>query len=134
MDIIKYLWVQSGGGDFHIGSDENGNKIVTEFKCEFNPQKISLLPGAPEKADYSMEYFDYVPKGIVLNTSGGIIIEYTDDIEKVRKKWYEIMISHYKHLQWISDLITLSPDWELEMSKIVIQAEAHRAEYPELWV
>ena len=130
----KYLWVQHGGGDFPMGHDENGNNHITEFNCKFKPQKIKLT-GEPVNAKSSFDYFDFIPEDVTMDSGGGgFILEYTDNIEHVRKVWLAHMLSHYKHLQWVGALIELSPDWAVEMPKIVIEAEAHRNEYPELWV
>lgn len=131
----KYLWVQKGGGDFPMGSDGKGNRLVTEYNCVFKPQKIKLLPGAPLNPSSSLEYFKYFPEGVTMESGGGgFIMEYTDNIEVVRKEWYKLMISHYKHLQWLGQLVVLSPKWEIEMPKILIAANKHKTKYPELWL
>jgi len=126
----KYLWVQKGGGDFHVGRD-----LITDFDCVFNPQKITLVGDIPDKVSYSMEYFKYIPKDITVESgNGGFIMEYSDNIEYVRMKWYQMIVSHYNHLIWLRGLITLSPKWEEEMPQILKQSEIHKKEYPELWI
>jgi len=131
----KYLWVQKGAGDFPIGKDEDGNQLIIEYNCVFNPQKVKLLPGAPLNPLSVLEYFEYFPEGVTMEYgAGGLIMEYTDNIEIVRKEWYKLMLSHYKHLQWLGELVKLSPEWEIEMSKILIQANKHKIKYPELWI
>lgn len=127
----KFIWVQKGGGDFPISQNE-----ITEFNCEFRPQKIK--PHKPITAKEIKEPFGImkrIPKGIPIDSgSGGFIVEYTDDIEKVRVEWFKTMVSHYNHLIWIKDLLVISPKWHTEMKLIYGDIERHKGKYPHLWI
>jgi len=122
---MKYLWVQKGGGDFKIGKD------ITECNLKFNPIKINV--SIDEDFHSNIELLKYLPAGTDTG-SGNFIIMYVDTIEKVRVKWYKLIISHYNHLLCLGDLINLSSDWSSKIKAIEEEIINHRKGYPELWV
>jgi len=123
---MKYLWVQKGAGDFKIG------KEITECNLEFNPTKIDVM--IDENIESNIQLLKYLPETGVDTGTGNFIIMYVDSIEKVRVAWYKLVISHYNHLLWLSDLITLSSDWSTKIKAIEEEIINHRKEYPELWL
>ncbi len=131
MSKEKFIWVQHGGGDFPVSQTE-----ITEFNCVFKPQKIK--PDRPITAEEQKEPFGVmkrIPNGIKMDSGGGgFIIEYTDDIEKVRVEWFKTMVSHYDHIVWMKSLLNISPKWHSEIKIIHKDIEKHRVNYPHLWI
>ena len=128
----KFIWVQSGGGDFPVSQIE-----VTEFNCSFNPQKIKPLKSlTDEEVKEPFGIMKRIPDGIKMQTAGdgGFIIEYTDDIEKVRVVWYKLIVSRYKHIIWMKDLLNISPKWHSEMKLMYKDIDRHKTNYPHLWI
>ena len=128
----KFIWVQSGGGNFPVSQVE-----VTEFNCVFKPQKIKPLR---EITDSELKepfgIMKRIPEGIKMETAGdgGFIIEYTDDIEKVRAVWLKSIVSHYNHIMWMKDLLNISPKWHTGIKVIYSDIEKHKVNYPHLWI
>ena len=131
MSKEKFIWVQHGGGSFPVSQVE-----VTEFNCVFNPQKIKpIKPITAAELKESFGIMKRIPKGITMDSGGGgFIIEYTDDIEKVRVEWYKTIVSHYKHIIWMKDLLNISPKWHTEIKVIYKDIENHKGNYPHLWI
>lgn len=131
MSKEKFIWVQHGGGDFPISQT-----AVTEFNCVFKPQKIKpLKPITSDELKEPFGIMQRIPKDITMDSGGGgFILEYTDDIEKVRVEWYKTMVSHYNHIVWLKDLLVISPKWHTEIKVIHIEIEQHRVNYPHLWI
>jgi len=128
----KFIWVQHGGGSFPVSQVE-----VTEFNCVFDPQKIK--PTQPITAIEQKEPFGImkrIPEGVKMNSGGdgGFIIEYTDDIEKVRVEWYKTIVAHYKHIMWMKELLNISPKWHSEIKVIHKDIEKHKIKHPQLWI
>lgn len=63
-------------------------------------------------------------------------ILYTDNIEKVRQKWYVGVINSFKHVKWLEDGGLAKMDKRIANSfpNFLAKAEKHREKYPELWI
>lgn len=133
---MKKIWLVGIGKNFDLGNGAKPHKLHNYFE----PVSTVPLMGIGECAEIenSIELFKYMPDNFTDSIKGfkTYHLEYTDNIEKVRKAWFVGTISNYRHLKNLEHfgLLKIDKRTERPMKRIFREAEEHRLEYPELWV